>query len=229
MDINYLFLAVVALFLYMTIRGYRKGFLQIVVTFLGMIVILAAVKRMSPYISEYLIHNTSTYESVQGKITERFSEANQKYDNSIKENQELTIKSYEIPDMFKDELSINNTTEMYKKLLVTAFEDYVSAYLARIIIKAVSFVALFIILYLIFKVLLGIVNLISKIPIIKGLNRMAGACLGIIESLIVVWLFFIIIVVFVGNKSGSVLFTMISNSRFLTYLFNSNVFISILS
>lgn len=223
MDINYLFIAVIVLFLYMIIRGYTKGFLRIAVTFFGMIVILMAVKRITPYVSEYIINNTGAYTSVKEKITERFEQANSQYDNTIQTNQELTINSYDLPDLLKNKLIINNTKEMYKILVVELFEEYVSAYLAKTAVKAMAFVILFVVFIVAFKILLGVVDLISRIPIIKGINKTAGALLGLIESLLITWVFFIIVVMFMGNESGYSLIAMISESKFLSFLFNSNI------
>ena len=229
MTANYLFFAVIALFAYMIIRGYSRGFLRMVVTFVGLIVIIIAVKKASPYVSDYLINNTSTYSSVQKKITEKFEEANHKYDNTIKENQELTINSYEVPDVLKNNLVINNTQEIYEQLLVSVFEEYVSAYLAKTAINALSFVALFVVLVIAFKVLLAAVDIISRIPIIKGINKLIGGCIGFIEALLIVWVFFFALVVFIGTDSSSALFNMINDSKFLTLLFNTNVLIGIIS
>lgn len=227
MNINILFIAVIALFVYLIMRGYNKGFLRIVVSFIGMIFIIAAVKRAAPYVSEYVINNTDAYTSVQEKITEKFKDANLKYDNSIPANQSLTIKSYDLPDVLKDNLLINNTKEMYQALLVDIFEEYVSAYLAKSAIKAMSFVVLFVVFAIAFRILLVFVDIISHIPIIHGVNQMAGACLGCLEALIIVWVFFFVVVMFVGNDTGSRLMAMIADSKFLTVLFNTNVLINV--
>jgi len=229
MSVNYLFIAVAVLFIYMIGRGYRRGFLRIAVTFIGTLFILVAVKKITPYVSDYLIKNTDTYNSIQEKITEKFAELNSRYDNTIPENQELTINSYDMPEAMKDNLIINNTEEMYETLLVNVFEEYVSAYLAKTAIRAAAFVSMFILLYIIFKILLFAVDLISRIPIIKGLNKMAGACLGLIESLLIVWVFYIIVVMFIGEDTGAVLFDMIARSRFLSALFNSNILLGFIS
>lgn len=229
MEINYLFVAVVFLFIYMIGRGYNRGFLRIVITFIGTIFIIVLVKSMSPYVSDYFMNNTKAYEKVQDKITEKFAEANQRYDNTIPENQSKTISSYDIPEVLKDNLIINNTKEVYQGLLVSIFEEYVSAYLAKTAIKAMAFVVLFVVFYIVFKILLVVVDVISKIPIIKGINKSAGACLGLIESLIIVWLFFFIVVMFIGEDSGSKLLSMIAQSRFLSILFNNNVLFGMIS
>lgn len=229
MEVNYLFIAIVALIVYMTVRGYRKGFLRIVVSFIGMVAIIILAKKAAPFVTDYLYNNTGAYEKIVLGIEEMFREANEQYDNSIPENQIKTIDSYNVPDSLKNSLIVNNTTQMYKTLVVDLFEDYVSAYLANTAIKAAGFVLAFIVLIIAFKVLLSVVDIISRIPIIRGINQFIGGCLGFIESLIITWVFFFATVIFVGNKSGSVIFKMIADSDFLTLLFNTNLLLDIIS
>ena len=223
MKINILFIATIALFIALIVRGYKKGFLRIAVTFVGMIVIIIAAKRITPYLSDFIINNTKTYDKIENKINERFAEANRQYDNTVAENQVLTINSYELPDVIKTSLIDNNTESVYQSLLVNVFEDYVSAYLAKGAVKALSFVLMFAVVFIAFKIVLKVVDIISKIPIIKGLNKYAGAILGFIESLFIVWVVFFLILVFIGNSSGSSFLKMISENGFLSFLFNNNL------
>ena len=229
MEINYLFIAIVALIVYMTVRGYRRGFLRIVVSFIGTIVIVIAAREAAPYVTDYLYNNTDAYEKIELGIEEMFKDANEKYDNSIPENQVKTIDLYNVPDSLKNNLIINNTAEMYKTLVVDVFEDYVSRYLANTAIKAAGFVLAFIVLIIAFRLLLSFVNIISRIPIIRGINQFIGGCIGFIESLIIVWVFFFVAVMFIGNESGSYIFRMIADSEFLTLLFNTNILLGIIS
>ena len=229
MEINYLFIAIVALIVYMTVRGYRRGFLRIVVSFIGTIVIVIAAREAAPYVTDYLYNNTDAYEKIELGIEEMFKDANEKYDNSIPENQVKTIDLYNVPDSLKNNLIINNTAEMYKTLVVDVFEDYVSRYLANTAIKAAGFVLAFIVLIIAFRLLLYFVNIISRIPIIRGINQFIGGCIGFIESLIIVWVFFFVAVMFIGNESGSYIFRMIADSEFLTLLFNTNILLGIIS
>ena len=229
MEVNFLFIAIVSLIIYMTVRGYRRGFLRIVVSFIGTIVIVIAAREAAPYVTDYLYNNTDAYEKIELGIEEMFKDANEKYDNSIPENQVKTIDLYNVPDSLKNNLIINNTAEMYKTLVVDVFEDYVSRYLANTAIKAAGFVLAFIVLIIAFRLLLSFVNIISRIPIIRGINQFIGGCIGFIESLIIVWVFFFVAVMFIGNESGSYIFRMIADSEFLTLLFNTNILLGIIS
>ena len=65
-------------------------------------------------------------------------------------------------------------------------------------------------------------DIISKIPVIKGFNKMLGALTGVAQALIIVWIFFFVVIMFMGNETGSRLLRDVQASSFLRYLFNNN-------
>lgn len=228
MNVNFLFVAVLLLFIFLMIRGYKKGFLRMVIYFGGMIIILVATKRLSPGVCQYVLDNTGVYTTIRHTITEKYAEKNSERDNTISENQIITIKSYSLPEILESKLIANNTREMYSRLLVQLFDEYVSAYLARISVNALVFIIMFCFLLICFKLLLNVVDIISKIPIIKGLNKMAGSFLGLVEALLITWLVFFVVIIFIGNDVSDKMIVMINSSSFLTEIFNSNFFFDLL-
>lgn len=224
MQVNYLAIAVVMLFAILIFRGYRRGFLRILVYLIGMVGILLAVRACMPTVSEIVMNNTNIYSSVQQRINGSLLEMNSKNDNTLKENQTETINSYNMPSSIKNSLIENNTEDVYKNLLVEQFDDYVSAFLAKKAVSVMSFFVLFIFFWLIFKIVLMIVHIIERIPIIKGLNKMAGAVVGGMEALIIVWVAFSGIIFFLGYETGNEVMGMINDSPFLTVLYNANPF-----
>lgn len=228
METNYLLIVTAVLFLILIVRGYKRGFLRIAVYFAGLIFIIVAAKRVSPYVSSYLIKNTNAYTTIQTNITEKFKEKNLARDNTQMENQILTIRSYELPDVLKDSLIENNTKEMYSNLLVNLFEEYVSAYLAKTAVNAMSFLAMVVIFWIAFQIVLWFADIIGRIPVIKGINKLAGAMVGFIESVIITWIFFFVVIVFIGNDFGTKMLYMVERSAFLRLLFNSNILLAIL-
>lgn len=229
MDINYLFVAAVALFFICIVNGYRKGFLRIVISLLGIILIIATVTVVSPYVSNYLINHTKTYNTVKQKVIDVFEEDNSKLDNTVPENQTLTIESYDLPDILKTSLIKNNTADMYQTLMVSIFEDYIAGYLARIIINAISFFGMFLMLAVFLWFVLFSADIIARIPIIKGLNKFLGAIAGSVKALIITWVFFFVIIIFFGNQIGNTMMTEVKDSRFLSFLFNINMLLRFIS
>lgn len=229
METNFLLIAVLATFAFCIIQGYRKGFLRIVVSLIGTILIIAAVVFVSPYVNDLLINKSGAYDSVKSKMMEVFREDNSRLDNTDPVNQQLTIESYSLPDILKNALIKNNTAEVYKQLMVDIFEDYISGYLARLIIKAFSFVGIYFALRIILWLALKSVDIISKIPAIKGFNRFLGLLVGIANALLIVWIFFFVIVMFLGNDTGAALMEEVYKSRILTFLFNENILMNFIT
>lgn len=228
MNYNFVLIAVLALIGVCTIQGYRKGFLRIAVSLICKILVVAVVIFFVPVVSKAVIKNTGAYESLKDTISEAFASENSKRDNSIPENQVLTIRSYKLPDILKNALINNNTVETYKQLMVDIFEDYVAGYLSRLTLKAASFVGVFIVLSIVLAIAMKSADLIGKIPIIKGFNRFLGLLTGLLNGLILTWLFFIVVVVFMSNETGAEIMADIYNSDILTFLFNKNVLIEFL-
>ena len=57
---NYILLiAVLAVLVIGAVKGYTKGFLRLAVWFAGLIAVLFIVTKISPYVSDFLINNTT--------------------------------------------------------------------------------------------------------------------------------------------------------------------------
>ncbi|MBP5383641.1 MAG: CvpA family protein [Lachnospiraceae bacterium] len=229
MEMNFLLIAVLSVFAFCVVQGYRKGFLRIIISLAGIILIIGAVFIISPHISDFLINKSSVYDSLKGKVGQVFEDDNSKLDNTIPENQDMTIESYQLPELLKNALKKNNTDEMYKNLMVDIFEDYISGYLSRLILKASSFIGVFLVLSIILWLALKSADLIAKIPIIKGLNKFLGLIAGFVKALMITWIFFVVVVMFLGNETGGKLMEEIYKSPILTFLFNENILMKYLT
>ena len=217
MEINRLLAAVIILFAVFIFKGYRKGFLRIIISFAGTIVIIIAVAAVSPLISRYVRENTDLYEQTREKVINVFME---KISSQDKEDD---IVSLDLPDIIMKDIIEKNASEMFQALLATVLRDYISGYIAKIIINAGSFVCTYIALTLILWLLFKTSDFITKIPIVKGFNRLLGMTVGFFEAVIIVWLVFLVIIMFLGNDIGSVFLKEIKDSKILTFLFNHNL------
>lgn len=227
-NINYLFVVVVISLLIGALVGYKRGFLRIAVSLIGLLVVIVISLKLSPFVSEYVSNNTQIYDSVKHKIVELYDEKNGTLDNSISENQNLTIKSYNLPDLISSALVTNNTSEMYSVLAASLFEEYIAGYLAAICIKAGSFVGVFIALEIILFLLKLTIKILEKIPVLKTFNKMLGLVAGVGTVLIFVWVFYIGIMMFFADSLGEWLLAQVNSSTFLTFLFNNNMLFKML-
>ena len=227
MSDHYLLIAVLIVLIGGAVKGYRKGFLRLAVWFAVLIASLFIVTKVSPYVSDFLIKNTTLYDNVREKIITAYESRNESPEGTgeapdgSREND--VIDSFGFPALISDTLKTNNTSEIYNKLAVTIFRDYIAGYLSALSIKAGSFVGLFILLFIIWLILITAIKILEKIPVLRTFNRLLGMAMGITLSLVFVWLFFLATMMFFGNSFGGWVFAQVKADPVLTYLFNNNI------
>ena len=145
-----------------------------------------------------------------------------------KDTQIKLIEDSGLPTFLKDSLLENNNNEIYEQLGVTSFVEYVAAYVARTIITICTFVITFIFAWIIVRSFAAVADLFSHLPIIKSVNRIAGAAIGFVFALIFVWVGFLVITLLYTTGIGETCFAMINDSAILTLLYEKNVLLGFL-
>ncbi len=212
---EYILLTVVLVVLLIgAVKGYMKGFLRLAVWFAGLVAVLFIVTKLSPFVSDFIINNTSIYDNIRERIITA-------YETEYVEKG--TIDSFGFPELITDSIESNSTSRIYDRIAVSIFTDYISGYLSTLAIKAGSFVGLFILLGIAELILITAIKILEKIPVLRTFNRLLGMATGITLSLVLVWVFFLAVMMFFGRSFGSWVFAQIKASRLLTYLFNNNI------
>lgn len=105
--------------------------------------------------------------------------------------------------------------------------NFIQKSYVRVIMAAVLLLAIRII-YRAAKFLTDTFKLVRAIPVGKLADKLAGAVLGLAESVFAVWLFFLIIGIFDTTGLNAWLIEQVGKSSFLTMLYYSNYLIEIL-
>ena len=82
-----------------------------------------------------------------------------------------------------------------------------------------AYVILFLVIYLVLRLILRLSNLINHIPILGGVNRIAGAVIGLAEGVIFLWVICMIIMMMSGTDFGITCERAIVNSPFLNFIY----------
>ena len=226
-EMNELLLIVAGIFIICFLIGVNKGFIRIVASLFATLIILVLVIFATPYVTKALKDYTPIEESVQKKCSEMMKLDS--VDTSIREAQIAVVEQSELPKVFKDLLLANNNTEVYESLGVDSFVDYVTAYFTKLIIDIIAFLATFIIVTLVVRIGLYILGIIGDLPLIGGINRVAGGAVGLVTGLIVVWIVFIAITVFYDMSVSKMFLGNIEENQFLQFLYNNNVLMNYLT
>lgn len=114
-------------------------------------------------------------------------------------------------------------SEIYQILILSGFgelaEGYVHAFVSRVLAVAVTFIVVRILLLTLNMSL----NLLVKVPGLSLLNRLLGAALGLVQQLLIVWLFFLVVSIFAHTGWGEALSLMIRESAWIGYLYDNNL------
>jgi uncharacterized membrane protein required for colicin V production len=217
---NWLEILVIIILVVYSFIGRKRGFIKTVFTLFSTIIALLLTMWISPMVNKEIQKNDKIMNFVSNKV-EKVIEFNKNNDKTSE--QMMFIDKLFLPGSIKDTLKENNTGDVYVAMAADNFKEYVTGSISRIIINA----AVFILVMLIIMIALGIISktldIISKLPIINGLNKTAGLFAGLLHGIIIVWIGFIFLIMFSSSSVGKTMFLLINESKFLTTLYNNNL------
>lgn len=225
---HWLEIAVAGYVLSMVLYGHYKGFIRLAVSAAALVITLVTVNYTMPYVTEWLKNDTPVYENMKEKITESIGIdeilSNLEIDEHTEKADEWQIiDELPVPEQMKKLLVENNNIEVYKIMGVEIFRDYVCGYLADMILKAAVFIVLFLIIYILLQILVVGLDLIARLPILSGINKMAGAVLGGVQAMIFIWIGCLIFTMFSGTELGSSVMAQINASTWLSWIYDHNM------
>lgn len=139
-----------------------------------------------------------------------------------REVQMEAIEAADLPDVFKSLLSTNNNSEMYTMLGVRTFAEYVGSFLSKLVIHVVAFLCTFILVTIIIRAVVFALDIVSSLPVLGLLNRMAGGVIGIFGAMIIVWTLFVLITLLYTTSFGKEAYAMIQSDSILQMLYTYN-------
>jgi len=217
---NWLEILVIVIIAGYTLNGRRRGLIKTVFTLFSTIIALLLTMWLSPMVNKEVQKNEKIMSFVNNKVEKvvEFGKTNDKTSEQMN-----FIDKLFLPGPIKNALKENNTGDVYAAMAVNSFEEYITGTISRIIINA----GVFIIVMLLVMIILGIISkaldIISKLPLINGLNKTAGLFAGLIHGIVIAWIGFIILTMFSSTNIGKTMFLLISESKFLTMLYDNNL------
>lgn len=225
--------------------GYRKGFVKKLASMLSLVLSVALVSFALPYVTEFLKDSTPVYDYIVDKseniVKEQIAELLQKENsdgtqiNSVETgsmslnrvDQTEIIDELPVPQVLKDMLLDYNNDEGYANLRVATFQDYVTQFIATMILNVIAFLVSVIIVQIVLWVAIAALDLLAHAPVVSMVNRVAGLLLGLVQALACIWVFFLVLSMLSGTEAGLYLLSMVQESEILCGLYDSNLFLQI--
>ena len=229
MDISWTWLgiAVLALIAAACIMGFQKGFVKEIVSVFFMLISFLLVWAVNPYVNTFVKEYTPVYDTIQDKCQTLVSEQIGNKKTLDKEEQNQVMENMELPDLLKNALVENNTAETYRYLAVSTFTEYISDSLAVMAVNGISFLISFILSAAVIRLLGFILNVLTKLPVIHGINKIVGAAVGGIKCVIFIWIAFLVLTLLCDTAPGQQGMALIQQDTFLNFLYSQNVFVKV--
>lgn len=211
----------------MVLYGHYRGFLRIAVTMSALVISVIVVQLATPHITTFLKEHTEIQHVAQQGLMKAAglgAEIEPGYSDLQPSHQRTMIEEMQLPQQMKDVLLESNNNEIYQRLGVDTFFEYVSAYLADMALNLVGSVLLFVLVYISLRLLVRWLDLVAKLPIISGMNQIAGAILGGIRGLLWLWAGFLVTDLFASAPWAMAVLEQIEKSLWLTFLYQNNLF-----
>lgn len=113
-------------------------------------------------------------------------------------------------------------------MFVVAVKGYMDHETMRTVLGVVC-LTIAVLVYKITDFILSSLKIISIIPVIRGINKLLGFGVGVIEAVLLIWALFLIIVAFEFGGISSYILAAVKENLFLTYLFQNNYLADVLS
>ena len=191
----------VAMFLY----GYRKGLVRMSVNIVSIVVSLIATRMLLPTVQSWIDQNPVLRELVAQRVEKiAFGEG------------PAAGAASESVDLFYQLLGLDKLT------------DYIADRITGMLVSVITFVLLLIVVPLLVKLAFAILQRVAELPVLNFMNRTLGAVLGLVESIVYVWIF-LIVISFLPENPLTLHIAMQFNdpTTWLFYLKEANIFVHI--
>lgn len=99
--------------------------------------------------------------------------------------------------------------------------------IADFILHGISFFIAMAIAMIALHLISRIFRIVSRIPVLRGVNRYLGMALGAVYGILIIWIAFYLIAICSSSETGAALISYIYESEFLTYLYENNLIITL--
>lgn len=230
---NWLLICVIGILAACAIEGCYKGFVRSVFSLLAMVVTLVFVTVATPHLTAYLEANTSWDEAITEKCLEHVQqtseeEVNEQIEEQIQQQEDAVGEAgILLPEQWMDRLADSGSNVVNDIIEQSGLQETIARELAHFIMTGISFFIVLVFISLVLHLIIRALDIVTRLPVIKHVNRTLGIVAGLFKGLLVVWVLMYFISLMCTSEFGMVLTDYIYRSRLLTLLYEHNVLVRI--
>ena len=204
-------LVILAIFILCIIIGYVRGLTGSLIKILSFVLSIVIAFILFVPVSNLIINNTQIDDNLEQSIREMI----------IGNNEEEQKMPEAITDYIQQQ--VESASDSAKE----AIADSTAREVSLTIVKAGTWIVLFIVARILLIFLRFITALIAKLPVIKQFDKLGGIIYGVIEGLIIIYVL-LAIISFVSPMTNGALTNAIEQSYVGSMMYNNNLLLEII-
>lgn len=209
-----LLIGVILFLVVMAAYGYKRGFVRIVLSMLAMIVTIILASVLTIPVSGF-IKETSVGEGIRASVEEMVEGAD------IIDAE--SINNLDLPKSMLEPIAEGAESTQQ------AIGTYVADALTDTIINSLTFLILVIVIYIILKIVIAALDVVTKLPVLNSINKGAGAVIGLVQGLLFVWVGCLVLAACSDKPWAQEAFRQINDNELLSFIYNNNMIIWIIT
>lgn len=212
-------LAIILIFAICVIHSMRQGFVKASSAILSIVLTIILMFAFQDSINSYL-KNSQFGEELNNKIISALTKQNE--DKQVKSEEE--INELGLPLFFSDVAKdTEGKIENVKNDLILEAAQSTTASIINILSIVILYVGIRILLFFGLK----IINMIFKLPVLKSINKLAGAAIGVVNALFVIYIICAAMIWFVPNNNSQLIKETIDNTYITKHFYNNNMLLEL--
>lgn len=211
--------------------GYRKGIVKMLLSFLVIVLALVASWGLSAPLANggySLLFQQSVSDTVDAALENTTQDAVDTAVENLFDSGSLLGGVGALVGFDTDSVVDSITGDSLEKVAVTLKEDVIKPPVV-LLLRCIAFFILFILLWIVFSLVAKALNKTAKLPLIKGVNAIAGGFVGLIIGVVLCFAFSALLGLFTKiNPNGILGITQITKENSVVYGFLSDLIAQIL-
>lgn len=199
-------IAVIAIIALCTFIGYKQGLVKCAVKILSFFIAIIVAFALYKPVSSIIINNTSIDDNIKNTMIEKIKP------EGVEKDQEISVE--------------NNVKLYIVENSTTTIEKIADAFALKLI-ETVTLLLIFIIVKIALKFVSALTDLITKLPLLKQVNKLGGTIYGVIKGIALVYTILAVVYLIAPLLKNTVTED-IDKSIITKTLYNNNLILNIL-
>lgn len=225
---NWLLIIVLIILAAFVFEGYYKGFIRVFFSLISFMLILTLTTIATPHAVNFIEEETTLADQVTEKCLahiEANGQENLEHETQMKQEEaEEQAKKFgiELPSDWMDRAMESGSEELGEALKASGVYQAMAEKMSRFIVTGATFFTLFILIALVLNLLIRALDIVARLPGLKGANHLLGMLIGFVKGLVVIWLLMYLVSIFAAGSFGLLMMDYMERSRFLSFLYEYN-------